>query len=151
MGKGQLFFLRTSVTSGPWSECKVMGERTRTLFKEDLYPFSPAKAQPIFPAGSQPRCDLPQETQCVPGTEHRVAENTRLLFLCSHILPEGGKKTCMGTQEQEWWPAMAVSATKKLERPRCDFMASEPLDEPQRGARHCRLFKEQLFWGQLTW
>lgn len=45
---------------------------------------------------------------------------------------------------------MAVSATKKLESPRCDFMASGSLDEPQRGARHGRLFKEQLFWWQLT-
>lgn len=52
-------------------------ERARTLFKEDLYPFSPAKAQAIFPAG----CTTEVSTQVSPppGSDQNISVTSQFL------------------------------------------------------------------------
>lgn len=49
MGKGQLFFLRTSATSGPWSECKVMGE-SKNIVQRGPLSLQPSRGSTHLPS-----------------------------------------------------------------------------------------------------
>lgn len=76
------------------------GREQEPCSKRTLIPSAQQRLNPSSQQGawhrSQPKCHLPQGTQCAPGTEHRVAENTRLLYSCVVTSYLKGKRRHVG-------------------------------------------------------